>query len=193
MSSTDGFCSALQFDPGELGEPCTDQNVAKLLPQQNTQTGTTTTTFDPVKPVGDVSNRHSTAAKRIESPVASSELANAQQLEAATLDGVTEMASPDPSNSVTPIISPLPTLVSYGGGPDSRTPPQTPRLSAATTTQRHQSTLGFPAAAAASSGDESESQLSGKRFSKLSDTQPSDSEPEPKKKRRIAPTFISRE
>lgn len=161
MTSTDGFCSALTFEPGELGERYVQQNAAFRAPAPITTaattsggaTGTTTAATTTATTSGPSPGNTTVGPELLPSP-------------ASTPAG-------EPS-ALTPVVSQVPPVVSIGGSssPPAETPPETPSHHS---TERKQS---FTTASPAPSDDRDA-------------LKPESSAEPPKKQRRIAPTLVS--
>lgn len=127
MTSTDGFCSVIIFDKGELGDRYTDpiQPMVSQSPRKRTDSSSSTDTFPPPPPPPHRTNSGSSSAS---SPV------------------LTPSSALTISEPLVPLISSMPPIVSHGSPHNTQyTPPHTPLPTTASlaTPSVRQATLTF--------------------------------------------------
>ncbi|KAK7553718.1 chromatin assembly factor 1 protein [Phyllosticta citricarpa] len=216
MTSSDGFCSCLTFQPGELGQvhpgPAKHQqptsiNIAAATSNQSTPTPTPTQTTVPMA--------KQTSQSGTTFPASPSSFAPARPASPARSMSCSSIATqssfapgPDPNvalSNQTPSISAVPGVAAANpsGSVPMWTPPHTPmpgtaNASAANSVSGSSVAAPPPAAAAAApparkeGAEEKAADESSRNLKREGDAESgSDKQPEPKK-RRIAPTLVSR-
>lgn len=203
MSSSDGFCSTLSFAPGELGQPYTQPATSSSTPHHhhslstssssnNTPLPTPTHTASPVlaRPNPTPVSAGSTNGQgRAGSPARSSSASSIQTLQTSQSNNV--INNPTPTLGTVPLVTA--TNSSQPQGLPLTTPPQTPRpgISHSATSSFSSTILGKRDIGAASESEKEDTKSSIKPNDSASKEESETQRPA--KKRRIAPTLISRD
>ncbi|EED16348.1 chromatin assembly factor 1 subunit B, putative [Talaromyces stipitatus ATCC 10500] len=190
MSSSDGFCSTLSFASGELGQPYTPpvpssnstahhHTLSASSSSNNTPLPTPTHAPSPslTKQSPAPASSGPNGAGRASSPARSSSASSIQTLHASQSGNVI--------NNPTPTLGTVPPLTATNSLPLT-TPPQTPLpgISHSATSSFSSTVLGKRDIGAASESEREEPRRDGKQASETE---------KPAKKRRIAPTLVSKD
>ncbi|PGH28104.1 hypothetical protein AJ80_00362 [Polytolypa hystricis UAMH7299] len=200
MSSSDGFCSALTFAPGELGQPYTGPTERQ---QHHVSTASSTTTTPLPTPTMSTSPSLMKPSPVLSGPSPTIPYpatfpARPSSPAASSTSSTLVSSSAGVINNPTPTLGSVPSVTATNSAPPPlpfATPPQTPlsTISHSATSSISGSVLGKRdiGAASESEKEEAKDKTATESADKDKDKESSTAAPPPPKKRRIAPTLVS--